>query len=142
VTYHGPGQLVGYPIVSLRERRLDIHAYVDRLEEVLLRTLAGYGVRAAHEAAHPGVWYGGEQLAALGLGVKHGVALHGFALNVAPDLAPFSLINPCGSGRRVTSLARILGRAPPLEAVAEALTAHFDAVFGMRMAWDRTPVKG
>ncbi len=141
VTFHMPGQLVGYPIVSLREMRLDIGGYMDRLEEVLLRALAGYGVAGAREAAHPGVWYGGEQLAAIGLGVKHGVALHGFALNVDPNLADFALINPCGSGRGVTSLAWITGQAPPLPDVAWTLAAHFGQVFGMRVIWDKTPLR-
>lgn len=115
VTYHGPGQLVGYPIVDLRALDEDVGRYVRALEVALIDALAAWQVTAERLPGFPGVWAGGAKVAAIGVAVKRKVTMHGFALNVDPDLAAFDLINPCGLGRPVTSLARLLGRPVALD---------------------------
>ena len=133
VTYHGPGQLVGYPIVHLRQRGLRLPAYVEALESAIVAALAEISVSASVDPEHVGVWTPGGKIAAIGIAQRHGVALHGFAVNLQPDLGHFSLINPCGIGERgVTSAAALLGR--PVDAtdfkpriaraVSEALSAR------------------
>lgn len=120
VTYHGPGQLVGYPILALRESDPDVHHYLRDLEEGLIRTAADFGVAAGRLPGFTGVWAGGRKLAAIGVRLSTGwVTSHGFALNVATDLSAFAAIVPCGiRGRGVTSLAAIRGDAPSLRDVA------------------------
>jgi lipoic acid synthetase len=129
VTYHGPGQLVGYPIVTLPEWRAgqrDVVAYVRRLEAVLIAALADLGVGAGRDDGYTGVWVGGEKIAAIGVRVSHGRTRHGFALNVAPDLSMFGHIVPCGiADRGVTSIGAQLGGAPPMQQVVDAVTARF-----------------
>ena len=116
VTYHGPGQLVGYPIVSLAEWRAgqrDVVAYVRRLEAVLIAVLADFGIDATCAPGYTGVWVGDEKIAAIGVRVARGRTRHGFALNVDPDLTMFDHIVPCGiRDRGVTSMARLLGTRP------------------------------
>jgi lipoate-protein ligase B len=130
VTYHGPGQLVGYPILDLQGRGQDVHRYVEDLEETIIRTLADFGVEADRVAGYPGVWVGEKKIAAIGVKVARWVTSHGFALNVDPDLAYFDEIIPCGlHDRGVTSLARLLGRAVPSSDVTASLVRHFSAVF-------------
>lgn len=130
VTYHGPGQLVGYPILDLRPDRCDVHRYVRDLEEVLIRATARFGVRAGRVAGLTGVWVGEEKLAAIGVRISRWITSHGFAFNVDPDLDYFRLIVPCGiRDRGVTSLAKLLGRPVPMDAVREAVTAAFAEVF-------------
>jgi lipoyl(octanoyl) transferase len=127
ITYHGPGQLVGYPIVHLRERGLSLRAYMRGLEEALIRLLAGYGLTGERIPGLTGVWVEGRKLAAIGVAVEGGVTLHGFALNVAPDLSHFRYIVPCGiADRPVGSMAELLGAgaAPGLEEVGEQVTRH------------------
>jgi lipoyl(octanoyl) transferase len=129
VTYHGPGQVVGYPILDLSDRR-DVHRYVRDLEEVMIRTCAGYGLSASRVAGLTGCWLGDAKIGAIGVRIARWVTSHGFAFNVDNDLGPFQLIIPCGiRGRGVTSLARALGRPVPLPEVMDALTAHLAAVF-------------
>lgn len=122
VTYHGPGQLVGYPILALPPERRDAHRYLRDLERALIRTAAVYGIEAGRSPGLTGVWVGGEKLAAIGVRLSTGwITSHGFALNVDPDLEAFSTIVPCGMpGCRVTSLARLLGgrAVPALQEVA------------------------
>jgi lipoyl(octanoyl) transferase len=131
VTYHGPGQLVGYPILDLQPDRPDVHRYVRDLEEVLIRTAADYGVHAERIEGLTGVWVGGEKLGAIGVRISRWVTSHGFALNVATDLDYFSLIVPCGiADRGVTSLARLLGRPVDSAEVERRLVIHFCHVFG------------
>jgi len=131
ITYHGPGQLVGYPIVDLKPDRCDVHRYVRDLEEVLIRTAASYGIAAARVDGLTGVWVGREKLAAIGVRISRWITSHGFALNVATDLSYFDLIVPCGiADRGVTSLARLLGRPVDLREAENRLQAHFSAVFG------------
>jgi lipoyl(octanoyl) transferase len=111
VTYHGPGQLVGYPIVKLRARGLTVPCYVRALELAVIDALADAGVEACLEAEHVGVWTARGKIAAIGVAQRHGVSLHGFAVNLQPDLDHFTLINPCGIGELgVASAAQILGR--------------------------------
>jgi lipoic acid synthetase len=134
VTYHGPGQLVGYPIVTLpawRDGLRDVVAYVRNLEAVLVAALADLGVEARTEAGFTGVWVRDEKVAAIGVKVAGGRTRHGFALNVEPDLAMFDHIVPCGiADRGVTSLARLLGRSPDARAVVDAIVARFTETFG------------
>jgi lipoate-protein ligase B len=131
VTYHGPGQLVGYPIVDLRALDEDIGRYVRALESALIDALAGFGIAAARVAGYPGVWVGEAKIAAIGVAVKRRVTMHGFALNVAPDLEHFALINPCGLGRPVTSMARVLGRPVGLADVRPAVERSLAASLGV-----------
>lgn len=130
VTYHGPGQLVGYPILDLRPDRCDVHRYVRDLEEVLIQTARAFDVTAARVAGLTGVWVGHDKLAAIGVRIARWVTSHGFALNVNTDLAHFDLIVPCGiPDKGVTSFRRILGRDLPAPAVEEAVIAAFGDVF-------------
>jgi lipoate-protein ligase B len=130
VTYHGPGQLVGYPIIDLRGRRRDVRAFVRDLEEVLIRTVGDFGIRGKRDPGHPGVWVENCELAAIGLSIRKWVSMHGFALNVHTSLNHFKLINPCGfSDRTATSLSDILGRKVAIEPVTERLVFHFLQIF-------------
>jgi len=145
VTYHGPGQLVGYPIVSLEEWRAgqrDVVAYVRKLEAVLIAVLADFGIEAVAVPKFTGVWVGDEKVAAIGVRVSRGRTRHGFALNVDPDLTMFEHIVPCGiPDRGVTSMARLLGRAPGLREVADRVVARFAEAFGAAGV-DRQDVAG
>lgn len=133
VTYHGPGQLVGYPILRLRPGRRDLHRYLRDLEEVLIQTLAAFGVEAARAEGLTGVWTGGRKIAAIGIRVSSGwVTSHGFALNVDPDLDYFANIVPCGiRGREVTSLAECVGGPVSMAAVEDAVVSAFAEVFAL-----------
>jgi lipoate-protein ligase B len=134
VTYHGPGQLVGYPILDLKDKGRDLHRYVHDLEEVLIGTLADFGIRSGRDRSHRGVWVEDREIAAIGLRVSKWVTWHGFALNINADLAPFSLINPCGfADRGATSMAALLGRELDAAAVTERLLARFAEVFQLRL---------
>ena len=133
ITYHGPGQLVGYPIVDLKPDRCDVHRYIRDLEEVLIRVAAEYGITATRSAGLTGVWVGDEKLAAIGVRIARWITSHGFALNVATDLDYFGLIVPCGiADRGVTSLSRLLGRPIELSSVRELVAHHFLELFGRR----------
>ena len=130
VTYHGPGQLVGYPILDLRERGKDLHHYVHNLEEVILRTLRDFSIDADRDEGHPGVWINEEEIAAIGLSVRRWVSMHGFALNVNTNLDHFTFINPCGfSNRRAMSMSKLLGRKISMEEVAKQIISHFCDIF-------------
>src|SRR5262249_52762884 len=130
ITYHGPGQLVGYPIVDLKPDRCDVHRYVRDLEEVLIRTAAEYGVEAGRVEGRTGVWGGRERWAAIGVRISRWITSHGFALNVSTDLDFFSLIVPCGiADRGVTSLERLLGRPLAAAEVEERVARHFQQLF-------------
>jgi lipoyl(octanoyl) transferase len=131
VTYHGPGQLVGYPVLDLKPDRRDVHAYVRRLEEVLIRAAGEWGIRGERRAGFSGVWVGDEKIAAIGVRVSSGwITSHGFALNVSTDLRWFEGIVPCGiRDRGVTSVARLAGNAPSLEAAAGVVGRQFRIVF-------------
>ena len=133
VTYHGPGQLVGYPVLDLRPDRCDVHRYVRDLEEVLIRVAASFGVTAGRLPGLTGAWVGEEKLAAIGVRIARWVTSHGFALNVSTNLAHFGLIVPCGiTGKGVTSLEKLLGRPVPMTEVEDAAVEAFCAVFERR----------
>jgi lipoyl(octanoyl) transferase len=130
ITYHGPGQLVGYPIIDLKPDRCDVHRYVRDLEEVLIRVAADYHIKAGRVPGLTGVWVGGDKLAAIGVRIARWITSHGFALNVTTDLEYFDLIVPCGiTGRGVTSLATLLGRGVDLRDVQDRVVRHFGDVF-------------
>jgi len=130
VTYHGPGQIVGYPIIDLKPDRCDVHRYVRDLEEVLIRVAEDYGVTGTRVDGLTGVWVGREKLAAIGVRISRWVTSHGFALNVTTDLEYFSLIVPCGiADRGVTSLERVLGRGIERADVEQRIITHFAMVF-------------
>jgi len=130
VTYHGPGQVVGYPIIDLKPDRCDVHRYVRDLEEVLIRVAADYGVTGGRVQGLTGVWVAGAKLAAIGVRISRWITSHGFAFNLTTDLDFFDLIVPCGiSDRTVTSLQR-LGLEPPRTDVEDRIVAHFCDVFG------------
>ena len=135
VTYHGPGQLVGYPIVSLKPYGDDVHAYVRGLERVMISALREWGVEAKVIEGLTGVWVGGRppdgrKVGSIGVHVSRGVTTHGFAVNVSNDLQPFEWVVPCGiEGCRVTSLARELGSEQDLDALATTVASRFGEVF-------------
>ncbi len=136
ITYHGPGQLIGYPIVDLVRARMGVRAYVRALEHVLLRTASWFGVEARAVPGYPGIWIGDAKLAAIGVKVSRGVTSHGFALNVDPDLAWFDQIVACGlAGRGVTSLAALLGHPVAVGDVAPVCGRAFAEVFGRELDW-------
>jgi lipoate-protein ligase B len=133
VTYHGPGQLVGYPVVKLPSRGLSVPCYVRALELAIVDALQEIGIQSHVDDDHIGVWTSSGKIAAIGVAQRHGVSLHGFAVNLQPDLSHFSLINPCGIGNLgVTSAAAILGRAVDVEdfkpRVARTLDARLEGV--------------
>lgn len=130
LTYHGPGQLVGYPILRLEEGRRDLHRYLRDLEEVLLRSLARFGIAAERRAGYTGVWSEGRKVASIGVAVRRWVTYHGFALNVSTDLSVFRLLNPCGlPGEVMTSMTELAGRPISLAAVADSAAAELSGVF-------------
>lgn len=135
VTYHGPGQLVGYPIIDLKPDRCDVHKYVRDLEEVLIRVAADFGIEAGRSPGQSGAWVGNEKLAAIGVRIARWVTSHGFALNVSTDLSHFGFIVPCGiADKGVTSLERLTGRAVPMPVVEDAVVLAFSHVFSRQIA--------
>jgi len=151
ITYHGPGQIIGYPILDLNEHGRDVHLMLRHLEEVIIRLLSDYGVEALRLPGYTGVWVGKEKIAAIGIGVRHWITFHGFCLNVNPDLNYFALINPCGlKGKGVTSLQQwkaksekrkaktTLGKTiPGLKDLQQNLIRHFGEVFHLEMRDDQ-----
>jgi lipoate-protein ligase B len=130
VTYHGPGQLIAYPLIDLRKRGEDVHKYVTDLEEVVIRTLNDFSIRGSRDETHAGVWVGKDEIAAIGISLKRWVSLHGIALNVSVDLKGFSLINPCGfTDRKATSMSNLLSRDIPVKDVSGKFLLHFSEVF-------------
>jgi lipoyl(octanoyl) transferase len=139
VTYHGPGQLVGYPIVDLSPDRRDVHRYVRDLEEVLIRAVATFGVNAGRSPGLTGVWVGNDKLAAIGVRIARWVTSHGFALNVGTNLDHFRLIVPCGiSDKGVTSLEALTGGPVTMNEVEAAVCTAFAEVFDRRLT-SRSP---
>jgi lipoyl(octanoyl) transferase len=137
VTYHGPGQLVGYPILLLPAAQRDLHLLMRRIEAVLLAAVAEFGIEARRIEGLTGVWAGDEKVAAIGMRVSRWITSHGFALNVSADLSGFDLIVPCGiRGRGVTSLSRLLGRPVSLPQAAAAVARAFGRVFERAWSWD------
>lgn len=134
ITFHGPGQLVGYPIIDLRAAGLGVSDYVGRLEEVMIRTAARYGVQASRNPVNRGTWVGNSKLGSIGVAVRSGITFHGFAFNVNVSLEPFGWINPCGlQGIGMTSLERELHRTLPFDEVRERLKGEFEGVFQVKL---------
>lgn len=137
ITYHGPGQLIGYPVLDLTGHGRDVHLLLRRIEEVLIRLLADWGVKAARVSNYTGVWVGHEKIAAIGIGVRRWISFHGFCLNVNPDMKYFSMISPCGiRDRGITSLTKLKGEKSEridLQEMKERLVQHFGDVFTMEM---------
>jgi len=134
ITYHGPGQLVGYPIMDIKAHGKDLHKYIRAIEEMIIRLLMDYTITAHRDQEHPGVWVGNEKIAAIGIAVKSSwITMHGFSFNINPDLSHYSLIVPCGiSDRGVTSLSKILGRSISQVQVRERLIHHYGELFNLR----------
>lgn len=134
ITYHGPGQIVGYPIMNLKDHGKDLHKYIRNIEEIIIALLADFGIAAHRDKANPGVWIGDEKIAAIGIAVKSSwITMHGFAFNVNPDLDHYSLIVPCGiTNKGVTSLRKLLGSPIRMVEVREKLIHHYAQVFNLR----------
>ena len=140
VTYHGPGQLVGYPIIDLKPDRCDVHRYVRDLEEVLIRAVADFGIEARRVEGLTGIWVGADgstaKLAAIGVRISRWVTSHGFALNVATDLSRFGLIVPCGiADKGVTSMEALLGHRVRMDEVGKTVASRFAEVFGRSITY-------
>lgn len=131
VTFHGPGQMVGYPIVDLRALNEDIVRFMRTLEGSVIATLETFGITAGRERGFPGVWVDGAKICAVGVAVRRRVTMHGFALNVNTDLDAFSVINPCGLGRPVTSMARLLGHSVDMDEVGRVYAEQCADAFGI-----------
>ena len=138
VTYHGPGQIVCYPILDLKEWKRDVGAFVWALEQVLIDTVADFGISAGRVPGATGCWVADEKLAAIGVHLSRWVTSHGFALNVSTDLNYFNCIVPCGLSKPITSMERLLGVAPSAADVRRALVRHFGEVFqrGMQQRFE------
>lgn len=140
VTFHGPGQLVGYPVIHLGRRGRDLHRYLRFLEELLIHVAADFGVAAYRVPGQTGIWTDAGKLASIGVGVRRWVTMHGFALNVANDLTPFRAINPCGiAACPVTSLSAILGRTVPLDAARRSVAGRFSPLLDARLPCRESP---
>ena len=132
VTYHGPGQLICYPIIDLNDYGCDVQAYARRLEEVIIRTLKHYGITAGRKPGYPGVWVGSAKIAQEGIGVQNWVTMHGVSLNVCPKMQHFSLIIPCGiSNYGVTSMEQLLDHPVDIAAVRQEMRRQFSEVFDL-----------
>ncbi len=139
VTYHGPGQIVGYPILRLDRYDRDLHRYLWMLEEVLIRVLRINGLQGERMAGFTGVWVEGAKIAAIGIGAKGWVSMHGFALNIKPHLEHFALINPCGIKERVvTSMAQKLAKEMDVQKVALQIVDSFAQVFNVKFISERS----
>jgi len=134
-TYHGPGQLVGYPIGPLRSLAPDVCSYVCRLEDALLQTASSLGVDAARRDGQPGIWVGDAKLGSIGVAISRGICWHGFALNLDPELAAFDLIRPCGFDLPATSIAHCGGEGVTVEACARLAADHLAQVFARDLTW-------
>lgn len=139
VTYHGPGQLLGYPIFFLEALKLRVVDFVDRLEEVMIRVLASYGLPAQRSSLNRGVWVKEAKLGFVGIAVRRGITLHGFALNVAPKLSYYEMIYSCGlKGVKIVSLSSLLRRSIPMEEAKKRTIDSFEEVFGLKT--DQVPL--
>ncbi len=140
ITFHGPGQIVVYPIISLKQARLKIVEYVEKLEEVMIRTVGAWGIKAERNPVNRGVWVGKNKLGSLGIAVRRGISFHGFALNVNIPLEPFSWINPCGlQGIGITSIAKEIKKNVPVIQVQNTLKSEIESVFGVSLTYTEMP---
>jgi len=143
VTYHGPGQLVGYPLIELEQERRDIRRYVHDLEETLIRTLAEFDIEGGRHPEHRGVWISDRKIASVGVRVSRWITCHGFALNVATDLSYFSLMNPCGIvGCEMTSMERELHGTVEMNDVKRSIVRQFGNVYQREMEFDSLETAG
>ncbi|MEN6442015.1 MAG: lipoyl(octanoyl) transferase LipB [Syntrophobacter sp.] len=134
ITYHGPGQLVGYPVLDLHSTKLTVTEYVEKLEEIMIRTAAHWGVLAERNARNRGIWVGNKKLGSLGIALRRGIAFHGFAFNVNLSLEPFSWINPCGlQGVRMTSLEFELSKPVNMREVRDRMKTEIRNVFQVEL---------
>jgi lipoate-protein ligase B len=141
ITYHGPGQMVAYPILDLKDYGYRLIQYVDQLEEVILRALRDFGIEGEKDASNRGIWAKGNKIASIGVTIKQWVSFHGFALNYETDLKYFDLINPCGLvGEKMTSMAKILGKGISRKELAERIILHFKEVF--QKEWEEKDLEG
>jgi lipoate-protein ligase B len=132
ITYHGPGQLVGYPILDLKENRLGVREYVWKLEAAIMSVLLALDIRAHQVAEHPGVWVGEKKICSIGIHVSRHITTHGFALNVCNDLRYFGYVRPCGlSGQVMTSVSELLGHQVAMDTIIETLLPSFSEIFGL-----------
>jgi len=143
ITFHGPGQLVGYPILDLRAAKLTVTGYVERLEEIMIRTAAHWGVHATRNRLNHGIWVGDSKLGSLGIAIRRGITYHGFALNVNVSLEPFGWINPCGlHGVKMTSLEREIACKASMKEVREQTKHNIKEVFGVDLNLEIPPSCG
>ena len=141
LTYHGPGQLVAYPVIDLRAFNLGVKAYIVSLEQVLINLLSDFGINSCRREGYPGVWTNAQKIASIGVSVKNGITMHGSALNVSTDLDSFSLIVPCGiSDVQVTSMERVLDTQVLMEDVVESFIRHFKIVLNTSVNKENGPV--
>lgn len=141
ITYHGPGQVICYPIIDLRNFGRDVHQFAHRLEEAFIRTLAAFGIEAGRKQGFPGVWVGNSKIAAEGIAIERWVTMHGIALNVNPDLNHFALIVPCGlAAAGVTSMEKELGRAVNIQMVRDELRSQISQIFDLELENISRPV--
>ncbi len=134
ITYHGPGQLVCYPILSLEGDKRDLHLYARQMEEVMIRTVRAFGITAGRDPKYPGTWVGDSKIGAMGIAVRKWVTMHGIALNVCPNLEHFSFIVPCGiTNHGVTSMSKVLGRPIDIEDVRSEMHKQFSHIFQMSL---------
>ena len=132
ITCHGLGQLVGYPILNLKEIGLSVREYMWKLEAAIMGVLPALGIRAHRVAEHPGVWVGDRKICSIGIHISHHITTHGFALNVSNDLRHFEYVRPCGlSGKAMTSVSELLGHPVAMETIMEALLPSFSEIFGL-----------
>ena len=135
ITFHGPGQLVVYPIINLRKARIKVIDYVTNLEEVMIRAAADWGIAAERNTMNRGVWVGNNKLGSIGIAIRRGISFHGLAFNVNLSLEPFEWIHPCGlQGIGMTSMERELSRKIPMDQVRDATRSHIEKVFGVELA--------
>lgn len=133
VTYHGPGQLVGYPIINLRTKGSDVHGFLRLVEDVIISTIADFGL-VGHRNGPAGVWVGDKKVCSIGISVRGGVTYHGFALNVCPNLSHFELINPCGlRSEQITSLEHLVKPSPDISLVRKRVAEQFECIFDVRL---------
>jgi lipoate-protein ligase B len=140
ITFHGPGQLVVYPIIDLRAARLPVASHIEKLEEVMIRTAGDWGVEAERNSANRGVWVGNNKLGSVGIAIRHGISFHGMAFNVNTSLEPFGWINPCGlKGVGITSLEREVSGKIPMDRVRATMRGHMETVFGAKLVMTSLP---
>jgi len=140
ITYHGPGQIVVYPILDLKDYGYRLIRYVDQLEEVVLRVLRDFGIEGRRDPSNRGVWVDGDKIASVGVAIKRGVSFHGMALNYETDLKYFDLIHPCGlEGKRMTTMAKILEAKISRDRLCERICIHFGEIFGG--VWEKKGIK-